>query len=242
MPLPKLDVPTYTLKIPSNGKEITIRPFVVKEEKLLLIAAESKDENDIIAATKQIINNCIVSGEVNIDTLPFFDVDYIFIALRAKSIGESIEVKFTCNNVTDEGIECDSNFSANIDIAKCSVVKNDDIKNDIMLSGGIRLKMKYPSYSVMKSINADDINMEKKIKIIASSIDQVIEKDKVYTSKDFTPDELKTFVEGLTQEQFKKLEEYIDNFPTFVVNAEATCAKCGHEHRIKYDNFSSFFF
>ena len=102
--------------------------------------------------------------------------------------------------------------------------------------------MKYPTYAVMKTLGEDDITIEKKIKIISASIDQVIDKNKVYTSKDFTPNEIRNFVEGLTQDQFKKLEEYVDNFPSFVVNAEAKCPHCGFDHKIKYDNFASFFF
>lgn len=240
MPLPKIELPTYTIKLPSNGKEITIRPFLVKEEKLLLIAAQSKDENEIINATKQVINNCVIEGDVNVDTLPFFDIDYIFISLRAKSIGETVSVNFTCNNLVDD-VPCNNRFVANIDMAKSEIVKADNISDDISLSGTLKIKMKYPTYSVMKTLNDDDINLEKKIKIITSSISQIIDKDKVYTSKDFTPDEVKTFIEGLTQDQFAKLENYVDNFPSFVVNAEATCSKCGYEHKIKYDNFTTFF-
>ena len=242
MPLPKIDVPTYELKIPSSGKEITIRPFLVKEEKLLFIAAASKDDHEIIKTTKQIINNCVVEGNVDVNTLPFFDIDYIFIALRAKSIGEAIEVKFNCNNITDEGITCDNKFSTKIDIANCSIVKTEGISNDIVLSGSLKIKMKYPSYSMMKAIDENDLNLEKKIKIIAHSIDQILDKDKVYTNKDFTQEELITYIEGLTQEQFKKLEVFVDNFPTFVINAEAKCNRCGYDHNIKYNDFSSFFF
>ena len=98
MTLPKIDVPTYDVTLPSSGKEIRIRPFLVKEEKLLLMAVESKDSENIIKTTKQVINNCIVSGDIDLDKIPFFDVDYLFIALRAKSIGEKIEVNYRCNN------------------------------------------------------------------------------------------------------------------------------------------------
>ena len=138
MPLPKLDVPLYQIKIPSTGKEITIRPFLVKEEKLLLIAAQSKDQAEIINTTKQIINNCIVDGDVNVETLPFFDIDYIFIALRAKSVGESIDINFTCNNVIEDGEACGSRFTAKIDITNCEIVKNENIKQEITLSGSLR--------------------------------------------------------------------------------------------------------
>ena len=241
MALPKIDVPTYQITLPSSGKEITIRPFLVKEEKMLLMAAQSKDENEIINTTKQIINNCIVDGDINVNTAPFFDIDYIFIALRAKSIGESINVDFTCNNVMDDGNGCGNRFSANIDVSKSEIVKDETITDEITISGSTRMKMKYPTYAIMKTLGVDDLPIEKKIKVMVACVDQIIEKDKIYTNKDFTPAELKTFIEGLTQEQFQKLEKFVDNLPTFVVNAEAKCSRCGFDHKIKYDNFATFF-
>lgn len=238
--LPKIDVPTYDLKIPSSGKEIKIRPFLVKEEKMLLIAAESKDDNEIIRTTKQVINNCVVSGEVNVEKLPFFDIDYLFIALRAKSIGDTVDVKFRCNAITDEGT-CGNTFDAKIDIANVEVVKDETVTKDIVLDGKTKIKMKYPSYVVMKQIAEEKIPIEKKIIVMVHSIDQIIENGKVYTSKDFTPMELKAYIESMTQEQFRKLENFIDKLPNFVITADAQCDSCGFQHKLRYDDFSSFF-
>lgn len=240
MPLPKIDLPTYVIKLPSNGKEVTIRPFLVKEEKLLLIALESNDSNDIINTTKQVINNCIVDGNVNVETLPFFDIDYLFIALRAKSVGESIEIKFTCNNEV-EGERCGAVFPAKIDISNCEIISNPEISKEIRLSGIVMVKMKYPSYSAMKVIMSDEDEITRKVKIIANSIELIQEKDKVYTNKDFTKEELITFIEGLTQDQFKKLELFVDNFPSFIITSEAKCVKCGFDHKLRYNEFTSFF-
>ena len=142
MTLPKIDLPTYDVKLPSSGQIVKIRPFLVKEEKLLLMAVESDDTNEIINVTKQVINNCIINNDVNVEALPFFDVDYLFIALRAKSVGESIEVKFTCNNMVNDAM-CNNVFPANIDIANCEIVKDDTIKNIVDLGKNIKLKMKY---------------------------------------------------------------------------------------------------
>lgn len=242
MALPKIQTPTYELKLPSNGKEILVRPFLVKEEKLLLMAAESKDEEEIIRTTKQVINNCLVSGEVDVDKLPFFDIDYLFIALRAKSIGENLDLKFNCQAMQPDGNVCGNAFDAKIDISNVELLKKDDVEKDINLSPSLRVKMKYPTYALMKSISMDDIPIERKIVVIANCIDQIIEKDKVYTQKDFTKKEVKSFVEGMTQDQFKKLEYFVDNFPTFVINSKAKCANCGFEHSIRYDDFTSFFF
>lgn len=238
--LPRIEQPTYEVRIPSSGKEITIRPFLVKEEKLLLMALESGEDSEIINTTKQVIRNCIIDGDVDVEKLPFFDIDYLFIALRAKSIGESIDIKFTCNNVI-EGERCSHIFPAKIDVSKCKVIKNETVSSEVSVSGNIKIKLKYPTYSTMKAIMDDDTALNRKIKIVVGSIDYIQEKDKVFSAKDVSKEELTTFVEGLTQDQFKKLEEYVDNFPYFVVTTESKCGKCGFDHRLEYRDFASFF-
>lgn len=238
--LPKIDVPIYELALPSSGKTVRVRPFLVKEEKLLLIAVESKDQNTIIQTTKQIINNCLVDEDVSVDKLPFFDVDYLFIALRAKSIGETVAVNFICN-IFKEGNKCGTMFPVDIDISKCEVKKKDDITNLIKLTDKVAMKMKYPSYEIMKRFNESEDALSKKIKIIVASIDQIIDGDKVLASKDFSREELEEYVEGFTEEQFKKLENYVDNFPSFVIKAEGICPKCKFKHNLEYTDFTSFF-
>lgn len=239
--LSTLDLPTYEIKIPSSGQTIKIRPFVVKEEKLLLMAAESKDVNEIINTTKQIIKNCILSDDIEIDKLPFFDIDYLFIALRAKSVGESIDIKFTCNNILENGNVCENIFPAKIDVANCKIIKDSNISKEIDLGNNIKIKMKYPNYSVMKVITEMKQNIDKQIYIISNSIEYIQDKDKVFTMKDVTPTEIVQFIEGLTREQYSKLEEFINNFPSFVVTTQAVCTKCGFNHQLEYKDFISFF-
>lgn len=241
MALPKLDVPTYDVTLPSNGKTIKIRPFLVKEEKLLLMAVESKDNENIIKTTKQIINNCIVFGDVDVDKLPFFDIDYLFIALRAKSLGENIEMNYTCNNSVNGGNRCGGVFEATIDISDCKIEKLETVNLSVDISDKITVKMKYPTYSIMKTIMGNETILEKKIRVICSCVDKIVNGDKVYTSKDFSKEELKRFVEDLTQEQYKKLEEFVDNLPTFYIASKGVCSKCGYEHEIKYTDFTRFF-
>lgn len=240
MTLPKIDVPIYDVSLPSNGKTIKIRPFLVKEEKLLLMAVESKDTENIIKTTKQVINNCIVVGDIDVEKLPFFDIDYLFIALRAKSIGEKIEMSYTCNNDTPQG-KCGGIFQADIDISNCIIDKNDDIKLDIKLTNTLTVRMKYPTYSIMKMITGNETVLDKKIRIICSCVERIVNGDKIYTTKDFSKSELKAFVEGLIQEQYKKLEEFVDNLPTFYIASKSVCPKCQYEHNIKYTDFTRFF-
>lgn len=240
MTLPTIDVPTYDLTIPSTKKVIKVRPFTVKEEKLLLIALESKDAEEIIKTVKQVINNCIISGEVDINKSPFFDIDYIFIFLRAKSIGSSVEVKMTCNNEVDGNI-CGNSFTSEMNISNCEIITDDDVKDNIKLDGSKGVKMKYPNYTQMKHIELGN-EVDAKINTVINSIDHIYDKDQIYSSKDYSKTELKHFVESMTEEKFRKLEAFVDNFPTFAVVLEKKCNKCGFEHKVRYTDFYDFFF
>lgn len=240
MTLPKIDVPIYDLKIPSSGKVLKVRPFSVKEEKLLLMASESKSIDDVITTVKQIIGNCIIEGEVDLNKTPFFDVDYMFIFLRAKSIGESVEVRLTCNNVVNDKV-CGNVFETGLDISNCEIVTPEEITNDIKLDAKRGVKMKYPGYSVIKHIEQAPL-ADQKTAIIVSSIEYIYDGKTMHSAKDYSKDDLKKFVEDLTEENYKKLEAFVDNFPTFVVTMDAKCGKCGFEHHVRYSDFYDFFF
>ena len=236
----KIDLPTYEVKVPSTGKMVKIRPFTVKEEKLLLMALESNDEKEIINTTKQVINNCIISEPLDLEKIPFFDVDYLFIALRAKSVGESIDVKFRCEAVYD-GTKCGAVFPIKIDIANTEIKKDSNAPMDIEVSSKYTFKMKYPSYTVVKNILDNDTTLNKKIYLIASSIAYIVDGEKMYKVSEMPKEEVTQFIESLTHDQFSKLEYFVDHFPTFVVTADATCPQCGYEHHIEYKDFTHFF-
>lgn len=240
MALPKIDLPTYDLTIPSTQKVIKVRPFNVKEEKLLLLALETDDADQIINTTRQVINNCLVNNDVDINKLPFFDVDYMFVFLRAKSVGDNVEVQLTCNNETPEGI-CGNRFPAMLDISKVDILKDENIKDDIKLDKDKGVKLKYPNYPTMKRIELGN-EVDAKTNTIVNSIDYIYDKNGMYSSKDHSKEELKDFVEQLTEENYKKLEEFVDNMPTFAVVLEKTCDKCGFEHKVRYTDFYDFFF
>lgn len=240
MPLPKINVPVYDLTIPSTKTVVKVRPFSVKEEKLLLLALESENIEDIISTVKQVINNCIVKGDINVDKLPFFDIDYIFIFLRAKSVGDVVEVKLTCNNIVEDGHKCGHVFDANMDVAKVEIERSVEVSETIKLDATKGVKMKYPTYSVMRHLEKNEI--DQKTNIIMKSVDHIYDKDGIYPAKDYSREELKEFIEGLTEANYKKLEAFVDNFPTFVVNLEATCPKCKFHHKVRYSDFYDFFF
>jgi len=238
--LPKIDVPIYELIVPSTGQSVKVRPFNVKEEKLLFMAVEAGDGEEIVKTVKQVINNCILNNDINIDKLPFFDIDYIFIFLRAKSIGESVEVNMTCNNELEDGRRCGNVFEADMDIAKVDIIKDDTINDDIKLDRTKGVKMKYPTYSLMKHLESV-APIDKKTVIITNSIDKIYDEKGMYSAKDYTKEQLTEFVENLTEEKYKMLESYVDNFPTFAVRLEADCPKCGFHHNVRYTDFTDFF-
>lgn len=238
--LPKIELPIYEIRLPSNDKEIRVRPFTVKEEKLLLLAVESGETTEIVNTTKQVINNCLVDSDIDVNTLPFFDVDFLLIFLRAKSIGENITVNFRCENEIDNNV-CYTPFEVNIDISNCQIHKDDNIKKDIKVSSDILVKMKYPNYFIIKQIMDSKNTLDRKIKIIAACIDKIIKGDQSYSSKDITPNQMIDFVEGLTEQQYKELEKFVDNFPYFYYAINHTCTNCGFEHSMQYKDLSSFF-
>lgn len=239
--LPKIDVPIYTVRIPSSGQEIKVRPFNVREEKLLFMAAESGSIDDIISTAKQVLNNCLVSGEINIDKLPFFDIDYLFIFLRAKSVGESVDIRLTCNNHLDDGSVCGHNFPTKMDIGNCEMIFDETIKSEVKFNNNSGVKMKYPNYSLVKKLD-EAPEIDKKTTIIINSIEHIYDKKGVYSSKDYSSKELKDFVENLTEEHYNKMEAFVNNFPTFVVKIEADCPKCGFHHVVRYSDFADFFY
>lgn len=238
MALPKVELPSYEVTIPSSGQTIRVRPFTVKEEKMLLIAVESGVQAEIITIVRQVINNCMLDGEIDVDKMPFFDVDYLFIFLRGKSVGETVEVKLTCNNLVDTGI-CGHQFVADMDIANVELIK-EDVEDDIKLGPQTGVKMRYPNYTIMRKVE-ELPEIDKKTFIIASSIEYVYDKNGMHSHKDYTAEELKEFVEGLTEENYKKLENYVDKFPMVATKIDTTCPKCGFEHKVRYTDFFDFF-
>lgn len=240
MELPKLSVPIYTATLPSTGQKIRVRPFFVKEEKLLLIAKESGDPRTMIEVTKQIITNCLVDNDLNVSDLPFFDIDYLFLLLRAKSIGETVEMNFVCNNKVDEE-KCGAVFPVELDILKATLSKNETIEEKVWLNDSVGVKFKYPKYAAMKMINDDLSPFEQKMKIVENSIDYIFDKEKTYSSKEIDSENLQKFIEGLTQKQMNVLENWVNNLPYFEIRTSQTCPKCNFNHEIKFKDFTSFF-
>ena len=202
MPLPKITTAEYELKLPSNGKTVKYRPFLVREEKILILSLESQDQKQISNAVKQVLKECVLTKGIKIDTLPSFDIEYLFLNIRGKSVGETIELIVTCG---DDGV---TEVPVTVSIDDIKVVKDDDHSPDIELADGYTVKMKYPSLSQFVETNFQDDEknqVEKSFNIVAQSIDMVYNDKEMFSASECTKKELKEWVESFTSDQFQKI-------------------------------------
>jgi hypothetical protein len=240
MALPKLDVPSYEIDLPVSKKKLKYRPFLVKEQRNLLMALESQDSNSTQQAVRDILINCTLSDDVDIDKLPIIDIEYYFINLRAKSVGEIVESRYRCNNIVNDK-ECGNIMEKNIDLTQIKVQVAEDIKPEIQLTPQISIKMKYPEFGVVKdSLKFEDIT-EVTFNMIAESIEYIYDGEQFYYGHEAQPGEMLQFVEGMNQEQFSKVEKFFDNLPKLKEDVNITCSKCGFNHTIEVEGLESFF-
>jgi hypothetical protein len=240
MALPKLDVPSYEIDLPVSKKKIKYRPFLVKEQRNLLMALESQDSNITQQAVRDILINCTINEDIDIDKLPIIDIEYYFINLRAKSVGEIVESRYRCNNIVDDK-ECGNIMEKNIDLTQIKVQVPEDIKPEIQLTPQISIKMKYPEFGVVKdSLKFEDIT-EVTFNMIAESIEYIYDGEQFYYGHEAQPGEMLGFVEGMNQEQFSKVEKFFDNLPKLKEEVKITCGKCGFNHTIEVEGLESFF-
>ena len=236
MALPQVALPTYELEVPSSGKTIKYRPFVVKEEKLLLLALQSEDDKQIEDATKTLLKNCIQS-RVKLEDLASFDLEYIFLQIRAVSVGEVVEMNLTCE---DDG---KTQVRYNLNLTEVKVEKPEGHSNKIMLSDTMGVIMKYPSFeefvkvSIMgKSSTADDV-----IEIMAKCVDQIFDGEDVYDSSTTSKKEFVEFVVGLTNKQFEDVQNFFVSAPVLKHEVKITNPNTGVENTVVIQGLSNFF-
>lgn len=239
MALPKIDVPVYELTLPLSKKQISFRPFLVKEQKNLFMALEADDTETIEKNIKQVLINCTLTPDVEIDELPILDIEYYFLNLRARSVGEVVDLRYRCNNVV-ESKECNNIMETNVNIFDINVEQVEGKKQEFQLTDKLVVKLNYPKFSVIKSISDDD-GVDVAVKMITDSIDYIYDGEQFYYAKDTPKSELVEFVESLNQKQFNVLEEFFDNLPRLNKNINVTCSKCGFEHTIFVEGLESFF-
>ena len=240
MALPKLDVPTYEIELPVSKKKIKYRPFLVKEQRNLLMAIESSESTTIQQNIKDILYNCTLTEGIDVDKLPIIDVEYYFINLRAKSVGEVVESRYRCNNQVEDN-ECGNIMEKDVDLTQIKVQMNEDISAEIQLTANISIKLKYPEFGIVKdSLKYDNIN-DVTFNMIAQSIEYIYDGQQFYYANESTIEELIEFVEGLNQEQFNKVEKFFNNLPKLKETLDIKCNKCGFEHKIEVEGLESFF-
>ena len=237
MPLPKITAPTYELVLPSSGRKIRYRPFLVKEEKLLIIAMESEDTKQITEAVKNVLKNCILTRGIKVEKLATFDIEYLFLNIRGKSVGEDVEVMITC---PDDG-ETQVPYLINLDDIK--IVTSDDHNKDIKVDDTLSIRMKYPSMDefIKNNFDVSDMNIDDTFKLIASCIEQVYSEEESWSASDCTNKELVDFIDQLGSKQFKEIEKFFETMPKLSHTLKVVNPKTKVENEILLEGLQSFF-
>ena len=238
MPLPRIAAPTYELELPSSGKSIQYRPFLVKEEKVLVIALESEDTKQITTAIKNVIKNCVLTKGLKVESLPTFDIEYLFLNIRGKSVGEELEVNIICPD--DE----ETQVPVTIDLDDIKVVKDEEHTNKVKLDETLMMEMKYPSLDQFIKNNFDfkDQNaMDQSFELIASCIDKIYGEEEVWATEDCTKKELNEFLESMNSSQFKDIEKFFETMPKLSHKIKVTNPKTKVESEVVLEGLASFF-
>jgi len=230
MPLPVLETTTYNLVVPSTKKKLKYRPFLVKEEKILLIAQESESENQILQAVKDIIESCTFS-KIDVNKIPMYDLEYIFLKIRSKSVGEVISFQLKCE-------ECGEYNKVELNLEDVEVqFPDEEIDPNIKLTDSVGITLKPINLSDVTKAKGKDVISE----ALISSIDSIYDSDNVYSASTCSKKELETFVDSLTHQHLEKIQKYLLNQPTLKHTIEYTCEKCGHKNSYELSGLQSFF-
>ena len=235
MALPKIATPEFETVIPSTKETITFRPFLVKEEKILYMALEGGEQNDIYSAIKKILENCILS-DYNINKLSAFDVEYLFLQLRGKSVGEVITLKL---KHPQEGSDCDHAEEVEIDIDSIKMAEDPKHNKVIQIDENLGIQFRYPYMQDVVNAGTEKDNMKATFNMLASCVDTVFDRDQVYD--DFTKEEITEFIENLSKSQFEKASVFFESMPKLKHDIEWTCSKCGKKEKITLEGLQSFF-
>jgi len=238
MPLPKIVTPTYELELPSSGQTIKYRPFLVKEEKVLVLAMESEDTKQITNAIKAVLKSCVQTKGVKVETLPTFDIEYLFLNIRGKSVGETLEVNIIC---PDDG---ETTVPVDIDLDLIQVEKSDDHSNKIKLDSNLMMEMKYPSLDQFIKNNFDfkeENQMDQSFALIATCIDKIYSEEEVWATADCTKKEVNEFLESMNSSQFKEIEKFFETMPKLQHTVHVTNPKTKVKSEVLLEGLASFF-
>jgi len=239
MALPKIKSPTFELKVPSSGEDVVYRPFLVKEQKILLMALESEDQSEMMRAIKQIIINCCQT-ELDVDNLPMFDLEYIFMKLRARSVGEEIELKLSHT----EG-DCEYKHPHTVNLLDIEIHREEGHNPKIILDEeeGIGIILRYPTLALADKINeaAEKSQIEVITDMVVSCVDVIFDAEEVYPASESTEEEISSFLNDLSQEQFEKVTNFFSTTPKLKVSVDWTCPECGKEETAELEGMANFF-
>ena len=238
MPLPKIATPTYELELPSTEKTVNYRPFLVKEEKLLVLALESEDTKQITTAIKAVLKSCVLTKGIKVELLPTFDIEYLFLHIRCKSVGEEIEVNITCPD--DEKTQ----VPITLDLDDIKVQKNDKHNNQIKLDDNLMMELKYPSLDqfIKNNFDFDEKNqMEQSFDLIGTCIDKIYNEEEVWATADCTKKQVKEFLESMNSSQFKEIENFFETMPKLSHTIKVTNPKTKVESEVVLEGLASFF-
>jgi hypothetical protein len=233
MALPTLNSSTYTTVIPSTGKKVKFRPYLVKEEKILLVALESEDNNQIIQAMRDVIEACV--EDVNTSEFTSLDLEYIFLMLRSKSVGEGIDLKMSCQNS-----DCDATLDINIDIEDIEVPNFDESSKTIELTKEIGVVLKFPSLLEIQGLDESLSEIDRLMSLLVSCVVSIYDENNVYDARDESVQSITNFIESLNSSQFKKITSFFDKIPKLEHSVQAEC-KNGHSNNINLEGIQSFF-
>ena len=238
MPLPKINTPTYDLTLPSTGKKIKYRPFLVKEEKILIIALETEDISQITNAIVEILNDCILTKGVSVSKLATFDIEYLFLNVRAKSVGETVEVNVVCPDDNKTSVQMEINLDS------IKVQKTRGHKNIVKLDDQYSMKLKYPSLDEFIDSNFEsneESDVDKSMNMITSCIEMVYDKEESWAASDSTQQELEEFIEQLNSKQFKSIENFFETMPKLSHKVKVTNPTTEVESDVVLEGLASFF-
>jgi hypothetical protein len=241
--LPKIDTPIYEVKLISSGKVVQFRPFLVKEQKLFLMNTENDDVDATIRVIRQVLKNCVLS-DIDIDALPVFDLEYLFMHLRARSVSEVVNLKYRCNNIVkdakSENKECGTINEISFNVLEVKPTLTEGHVNKFQLTDKVGIVMRYPTFELMqKSAGREDADVI--MDLIYASIEQVYDEDTVYHMKDNTRDEIIEFVDNLQQKDLENIRKFFDTMPKLEKKIEYKCKKCDYQENIVLEGVQSFF-
>jgi hypothetical protein len=243
MALPKIDTPTYETKLISTGKTVKYRPFLVKEQKLFLMASQSEDAKEVVNTIKQVLNNCILTNAIKVDELPVFDLEHLFLQIRARSVGEVVNLRYNCNNdVLDENKEtkkCGGLVKVDLNLLEITPTKTPNHSNKIELSPKLGIVMKYPNFDIVQKLNIQ--SEADLLDLVISCIDYIYDEEQLYYANKTSKEELEEFIENLQQSDLEKIQTFFQTMPKLSKKFDFKCPKCGYSEEINVEGIQNFF-